>query len=57
VGCEYSPIYVNENETPQESISSPILFNLIIINNIFYSDRTLEREIFICWWCWNMEKS
>jgi len=31
VGCEYSSIYVIENGTPQGSVSSPILFNLMIL--------------------------
>jgi len=34
VGCEYSPTYEIENGTPQGSVSSPILFNLMI-NDIF----------------------
>lgn len=36
VGTEYSRIYSIENGTPQGSVISPILFNLMI-NNIFYS--------------------
>lgn len=34
VGCTYSPIYSVENGTPQGSVSSPILFKLMI-NDIF----------------------
>ncbi len=54
VGTAFSQILPIENGTPQGSVSSPILFNLMI--NDIYHNGYWNRKIIVCGWWSTMEK-
>lgn len=47
VGCAYSDIYHIENGTPQGSVSSPILFNLMIKDIFSQVETGIGKSLYV----------